>query len=100
MFLVLRAKLYFLQGAWGSDCSPACGVPSSNTEHAIFVLQDTNCTDGRTPFGGVVMDSLGNLFGTTVALPWFSEIGRSDQPTTTPLGEGVGNTPRRPTALA
>lgn len=57
----------------GSGCAPfGCGtvfkVSSAGKETALYSFCSlSNCADGSYPYGGVVRDSAGNLYGTTYA---------------------------------
>jgi uncharacterized repeat protein (TIGR03803 family) len=55
-------------GSSGANCQLGCGVvfklKANGTETVIHAFDST---DGRNPFGGLIEDKSGNLYGTTVA---------------------------------
>lgn len=62
-------------GMTSAICSEGCGTvfelsPSSTAQWTEKVLysfcSQVNCADGGDPYGGVILDATGNLFGTTV----------------------------------
>ncbi len=71
--------LYGMTSAGGSGSDSDCGIfdcgtvfelsPQANGTWTEEVLYDfcsaSNCTDGAVPFGGVIFDGNGNLYGTT-----------------------------------
>ena len=57
-------------GQPGSDCSSGCGVvfeltPSQGAWTEMVLHGFTGVPDGLTPYGGVIFDSAGKLYGTT-----------------------------------
>jgi uncharacterized repeat protein (TIGR03803 family) len=67
-------NLYGTTEAGGIDCknnNPQCGVIYKLTPDGVETVlyafcSQANCTDGAIPYGGVIMDPSGNLFGTTI----------------------------------
>jgi uncharacterized repeat protein (TIGR03803 family) len=62
-------NLYGTTGAGGENCN--CGtvfkITPDGTETVLHAFQEA--TEGWTPAGGVILDSSGNLYGTTVESP-------------------------------
>jgi uncharacterized repeat protein (TIGR03803 family) len=61
-------------GGGSTQCTPGCGTlfeltPSARggwTETLLYSFcSETNCTDGDAPYAGVILDQVGNLYGTT-----------------------------------
>jgi hypothetical protein len=70
-------------GAFGTDVgtvvelSPPAGGTGVWTEsvlHSFYTL--SGCSDGKNPFGGVIFDSQGNLYGTRPKIPRPSSVSR------------------------
>jgi uncharacterized repeat protein (TIGR03803 family) len=60
-----------LNGGGGPNCNSGCGTvyklaPSNGgwTESIVHIFQGNN--DGLEPYAGVILDAVGNLYGTTV----------------------------------
>jgi uncharacterized repeat protein (TIGR03803 family) len=68
-------NLYGTTRGGGSGCNPnGCGTvfeltPATGggwTEHVLYSFcSQPNCTDGSTPVAGLILDAVGNLYGTT-----------------------------------
>lgn len=57
-------------GAYNKDCDFGCGVvfklsPQGDETVLYSFCELTDCADGEEPYGGVVLDQKGNLYGTT-----------------------------------
>ena len=62
-----KGSLYGTTSAWGSDDAGAAFElsPSQNGRWAYKVIHLFHGKDGHTPFAGLTLDPLGNLYGTT-----------------------------------
>jgi uncharacterized repeat protein (TIGR03803 family) len=66
----MKLKLRAAATTWTFVLSIAMGLTDAAAAHEMKTLyrfcQQANCTDGSTPDAGLLMDSSGNLFGTTM----------------------------------
>jgi uncharacterized repeat protein (TIGR03803 family) len=70
------------------ELSPAAG---SWTENVLYSFcSQPNCADGEYPFGGVIMDSAGNLYGTTTVVSRVYELSPNGSGGWTEQGIGGG----------
>jgi uncharacterized repeat protein (TIGR03803 family) len=71
LFMDSSGNVFGTTAAGGSNCSGgACGVVFERTSSGAYQViynfcSAANCADGSTPYGGVIMNSSGNLVGTT-----------------------------------
>jgi uncharacterized repeat protein (TIGR03803 family) len=60
-----------INGGSSSNCNSGCGtifelMPGTNGKWKEKVLHSFNSGDGNTPFGGLIFDAAGSLYGTTM----------------------------------